>query len=143
MNNVSSIPSGSQFSKRSFALNLLGPLMFVLVLAGCSSTNKVADEQLVASSIKDARTAIRQAEQRGAQSNAPVELRSAIQKMEAADLALKRGDRESALLLAAEAEVDAELAEITALSTKSQKAVAEIRESIKMMREEIKRAQGN
>ncbi len=99
--------------------------------------------QMVDVTIRDARTAVRQAEQRGARNHAPLELRSASQKLEAAEIAVKRGELDYALLLAEEAEVDAELAEITALSTKSQKAVQEIRESIKMLREEIRRYQSD
>ena len=114
-----------------------------VTLGGCSSSKDVAAVQMADATIRDARTAVRQAEQRGARNHAPLELRSADQKLEAAQIALTRGEVDYALLLAEEAEVDAELAEITALSTKSQKAVSELRESIKMLREEIKRYQSN
>jgi len=118
-----------------------GLLAIVFVAGGCGSSKNVAALQLANDSISDARIAVRQADQRGARELSPLELRSAEQKLEAADLAVQRGDLKYARLLAQEAEVDAELAEISALSSRSANALREIRQSIKTMREEIQRLQ--
>lgn len=110
-----------------------------VVLAGCGSSKNTVDVRLADMQIGAASSSIRGAEALGARDYAPVELRQAQQKLAAAQQALKAGDNGLALRLAEQAKVDADLAEITALSEKSQAAVEQIRQSIETLREEMSR----
>jgi len=109
------------------------------VLSGCGSSKNTVDVRLADMQIGAASSSIRGAEALGARDYAPVELRQAQQKLEAAQQALKAGDNARALRLAEQAKVDADLAEITALSEKSQAAVEQIRQSVETLREEMSR----
>jgi hypothetical protein len=109
------------------------------VLSGCGSSKNTVDIRLADMQIGAASSSIRGAEALGARDYAPVELRQAQQKLEAAQQALKAGDNARALRLAEQAKVDADLAEITALSEKSQAAVEQIRQSVETLREEMSR----
>ena len=115
----------------------------LLVLAGCGSSAPTLDleEGDARSGVADARKAVREAEQRGAQEHAEEALRVAQTKLDRANTALDAGNMERAYTLAAEAEVDAELAEIRALSRKAQLAAQEVRAGIELLREEIRRLQ--
>jgi predicted S18 family serine protease len=100
-------------------------------LSACGSTNpptqKLTETQMV----------INQAEQIGAGDYAPLEIREARRKLDEARRAYDKKDYKEAAMLAEEARVDGELAQMKTLSGKSQKAVHELRESIRMLKEEI------
>jgi len=107
---------------------------FVLILAflgSCASTQPPIDQ------LARSQAAINQAEQVGARDYAPLEIREAKKKLERARELVDKKQYKRAILLADQAEVDAELAEAKTLSGKAQKAVNELRESIKILREEI------
>ena len=70
---------------------------------------------------------------------APVELSLARDKLERANLAMGRQDYLEARLLAEQAEADANLAEARARSIRAAQALQEVRESIRMLREEMTR----
>ncbi len=112
-------------------------MMATLLLAcgACAGTKPPSDE------IARSQAAINQAEQVGARNYAPLEIREARKKLEEARNLIEQKEYEKARRLAGEAEVDAELAETKTLSEKAQKAVRELRESIKILREEIERNQ--
>lgn len=114
--------------------------MVLLLLSGCASSKPAFPEtQLTVSE-----SAVEQAKQVGAQEYAPVILRDAQKKLEAAQKAAEDGDTAKAKRLAEQARVDAELAEVMALSSKAQEAVTALKESIKALRDEINRnASGN
>lgn len=80
---------------------------------------------------------IQQAEQVGAEDYAPLEIREARKKLEAARASVEDEEFEEAERLIEQARVDAELAHIKTLSGKSEKAVTELRESIRTLEEEI------
>lgn len=126
-------------SIRCFSALVVG----VFVLAGCGSSAPALDveDDDARSSVADARKAVREAEQRGAEEHAEDVLRIAQTKLDRANTALDAGNLERAYTLAAEAEVDAELAEIRALSRKAQMAAEEVRAGIELLREEIRRLQ--
>ncbi|TVR28615.1 MAG: DUF4398 domain-containing protein [Balneolaceae bacterium] len=100
-------------------------------LTACGSTNpptqKLTETQMV----------INQAEQIGAGDYAPLEIREARRKLDEARRAYDRKDYKVAAMLAEKARVDAELAQMKTLSGKSQKAVHELREGIRLLKEEI------
>ena len=116
-------------------LKLLLGSMVLIVMASCASTRPPTDE------LARSQAAINQAEQVGARDYAPLELREAKKKLDEARQLLERKDYERATRRAHEAEVDAELAEAKTLSGKAQKAVKELKESIKTLKEEILRNQ--
>lgn len=104
-----------------------------MLLAGCASTKPPAPP------LNGSRTAVRQAEQAGTQEYAPLELRTAREKLETAEASIEEGDPRKARILVEQAQVDAELDQIKARSAKSQLAVNELRESIQTLRDEIGR----
>ncbi|MEP0549078.1 MAG: DUF4398 domain-containing protein [Rhodothermales bacterium] len=112
------------------------PVLFAalaLLIAGCAGS-KLPPPDLSAS-----RSAIAQADQAGASEAAPLALRNARQKVQQAEEASNRGDYRRAQMLSEQAEIDAKLAEATARSAKAQAAVDELRESIRVLRDEINR----
>lgn len=105
-----------------------------LVLAGCASIPPPHDQ------MGRTESALGSADEAGAREYAPLELRDAQKKYENAKVAMDQEDYLGARRLAEEAEVDATLAEVTARSAKARKSAEEIRESIRLLREEINRA---
>ena len=76
----------------------------------------------------------------GAAELAPDEMRSAREKMMRANQALKDHDYKLARELADQAQADAKLAQSKANSTKATTAADEINENLRVMREELNRA---
>jgi len=113
---------------------ILGSLVLIIATS-CATTKPPTDE------LARTQAAINQAEQVGARDYAPLEIREAKKKLEQARELMDRKEFERAARLADQAEVDAELAEVKTLSGKAQKAVNELRESIKALKQEILRNQ--
>ena len=67
---------------------------------------------------------------------APVELASARQKIEEANIAMARKDYKTARQLAEQADADANLAEAKARMSRSDRALVEVRESIRQLRDQ-------
>ena len=112
------------------------PILFAalaLLVAGC------AGSKLPPPDLSSPRSAIAQADQAGAAEAAPLALRNARQKLQQAEAASNSGDYETAQRLSEQAEIDARLAEAKARSAKAQAAVDELRESIRVLRDEINR----
>ncbi len=107
-------------------------LPLLLLMTGACATTNPPTQQLT-----ETETVIRQASQIGAGDYAPLELRQARQKLEQARAAYNREDFDEAARLAEQAKVDAELAQIKTLSGKAQLAVRELRESIRVLQEEL------
>lgn len=103
------------------------------LLTACASTNP-PDQQLT-----ETQMVIQQAEQLGATDYAPLEIRNANIKLGLAREAVKNEKYEKAIKLAEHARVDAELAQAKARSGKAKKEVAELRESIRVLKAEIER----
>lgn len=104
----------------------------VLLAASCATTTQPGADLLAESAIKEAEAA-------GAQQYAPLELRNAKRKMEQAKAAREKKDYGMANRLEQQARVDAELAELKARSTKTQKAIDELEESMRVLRQELQR----
>ena len=121
-------------------MKLLSPLALAaavtlsLSLSGCASSMPRPDEQ-----IASATTSVELAEQSGAREFGPAALESARTNLSLAQEAADRNDNETALRLATEAELDAELAAAQAGHYKAEEALAEIRDSIRTLRDEIAR----
>lgn len=125
-----------------FLLAAFGLSLCALPLTGCGGSNvaSVRSEDARAA-VRDAREAVRDAEQRGAPEFAAEPLDLAKSRLAQAEEALQTGNNEVAMRLANEADVSADLAETRALSAKSQRAAREVRRSIELLREEIRRLQ--
>jgi hypothetical protein len=115
-------------------LNACLVTLLMVVLAGCAGKTPVPEKQITL-----ATQSIAQAESSGAVEFAPVELRLARDKLSQAKLAVDSEENFKARRLADEAMVDANLAEAKARSAKSQKVVEELKESIRILREEMNR----
>lgn len=111
-------------------------LGITLTLVSCASTKPPMQE------LAQTEAVINQADQVGAEEYAPLEIREARKKLQQARELESEEKYEEARRMAIRAEVDAELAEAKALSEKAQKAVQQLRESIKLLKEEIERNQG-
>ena len=107
--------------------------VFALLITGC------AGSKLPPPDLSSPRSAIAQADQAGAAEAAPLVLRNARQKLQQAETASNNGDYETAQRLAEQAAIDAKLAEAKARSATAQAAVDELRESIRVLRDEINR----
>ena len=117
---------------RSLSLALLVSILFV----GCATTAPPPTTQMA-----QARSAVKQAEDVGAVEYAGIEYRKAQAKLEEAQIALAKKKHDKARRLAEQAAVDAEFAAIKARSAKTQQAVNELRESIRLLQQEISRSE--
>lgn len=106
-------------------------VLLAFIAGACASTKPPTQE------ITQVESYIQQAEQVGADDYAPLEIREARKKLEKAKAQVGQEQYEDAELTAEKAMVDAELAQIKTLSAKSQRAVQQLRESIKALQEEI------
>ncbi len=113
---------------------LLVLMLFSWSLVGCSAKIPPPTQRIALSE-----AAINQAEASGAVQFAPVEMRSARDKLAQARAAMNLDENKKALQLAEQAEVDAKLAEAKARTAKSQRAVTELQESIETLKMEIER----
>jgi hypothetical protein len=109
-------------------------LMSILALSGCADKVPPPTQQ-----VNMATQSISQAESSGAYELAPLELKSARDKLSQAKIAMEQEDNVKARRLADESMIDANLAEAKARSIKSQRVVEELKESIRVLREEIER----
>ncbi|MFA5669527.1 MAG: DUF4398 domain-containing protein [Balneolaceae bacterium] len=107
-------------------------LTVVAVVMGACASTKPPSEKLTR-----VKSSIQQAEQVGADDFAPLEIREARKKLDQAQELVGKKKYEEAKLMADRAMVDADLAQIKTLSEKSQKAVNELRESIRVLKQEI------
>ena len=102
-------------------------------LAGCASTPVYTEQMAVAES------AVQRASTSSTSESAAGELQIAVAKLTSARQAVTNKDFERARQLAEEAEVDAQVAELHAQSTRSRKAAQESQEAARVLREEINR----
>jgi septal ring factor EnvC (AmiA/AmiB activator) len=103
-----------------------------LFIAGCAGAPPT--DQMAVSKV-----AVTAATSAGGNEFAPLPLKSAMDKMDAAERAMSEGDYVLARQLAEEAQVDAQLAAATARSAKAQKAVSALQEDNRVLRQEIDR----
>lgn len=128
------------FEKRRTAMNEAGILcrraglgLAFVGLAGCASVPPPTEQMALA------RAEVSQAQNAGAMEFAPVELRNAQTKLDQAQKAMQSEEHVTARRLAEQAEVDAKLASAKARTAKAQKAVAELQEGIRVLRQELER----
>jgi hypothetical protein len=105
-----------------------------VLMAGCASSGPKPTEQIAVS-----KSAVDNAVAAGGAEYAPVEMRTAQDKMDRAHRAMDKEDYVNARWLAEEAQVDARLAEKKAQSAKAQKAAIVMSDDIRVLRDEINR----
>ena len=119
--------------KRPLAALAAAAAIAVLAASGCASTGDMPREQMAV-----ARAAVdRSAGPAGA--DAPIEVAEARSKLDRATAAVARKDYDAARRLAEQAEADANLAEAKSHSVRAARALQEVREGIRQLREEMAR----
>lgn len=122
------------FCFKSFQLPLLSVLMISgIFMSGCASTPPPLE--LIAVS----KAAVNEANNAGANELAPIQYKSAVDKMNAADLAMAQKEFPLAQQLAEQAQVDAKLAVAMARSAKAKKAADAVQEDSRILTQEIGR----
>lgn len=109
------------------------PVAAVIFMAGCASTPAPLEQMAVS------RAAVSDATSAGGNEFAPSELKSAMEKLDAAERAMAAEDYVLARQLAEQAQVDAQLAAAVARSTKAKKAADALQEDSRVLRQEIDR----
>jgi len=107
----------------------------LLGLAACASDKAPATADVAVS-----RAALANATSAGAADLAPAEMQSAREKLMRANQALAAKDYKTAQDLATQASADAQLAQSKANSAKATSAADELQQNIRMLREELNRA---
>lgn len=105
-----------------------------LALTACASGPPAPTEQMAVSA-----AAIEQAVSAGAPELAPRELGTARDKLARAKVAMNASDNTQALILAEQAQADAQLAVTKARTAKAEKAAAALAEDRRVLREEMQR----
>ncbi|MFZ6638894.1 DUF4398 domain-containing protein [Undibacterium sp. TC4M20W] len=108
----------------------------MVVMMGCASSMKTPATAEVAVS----KEAVDNAASAGASEFAPAEMTSARQKMALANKAMQDKDYKLASDLATQAQADAKLAQAKANSAKAEKAANALQDDIRVLREELQRA---
>lgn len=120
--------------KTSQRLRIIGiTAAVVFLLSACASTSPPVAQIAVS------KAAISNASGAGGSEFAPHEFKTAMEKMEAAERAMKEKDYALAEKLAIEAQVDAQLATAMARSAKAKKAADTVQEDSRVLRKEIER----
>lgn len=125
MNNIS-----QHQSRRGIYLLCFASILF----AGCTSVKPPTAEVAVS------KAAVSNASAEGGAEYAPVEMTSARDKLARANKAMTAKDYKTAKALATEAQADATLAQSKAKTAKAQKAANALQDDIRVMREELDRA---
>ena len=120
-------------NSQNYFRNKIVVIAAVILMAGCASTPPPT-EQMATS-----RAAISNANSAEASAYAPLQLKAAMEKMEAAERAMVEKNYTLARTMAEQAQVDAQLAAETSRSAKTQKAAQTIQEDSHVLREELDR----
>lgn len=104
-----------------------------IFMTGCASIPAPTEQMAVS------KAAVNNALSAGSNEFAPVQLKSAMEKMDAAERAMTERNYELARQLAEQAQIDAKLAGTMARSSKAQKAADALQEDSRVLRKEIDR----
>lgn len=122
------------YLKSNRMMNRIGFAMVASILmAGCASTQAPVEQMAVS------RSAVSNAMSAGGNEYAPIQFKSANDKLDAAEKAMTNKNYDLAKQLAEQAEVDAKVAASMARSAKAQKAADALQEDIRVLRHEIER----
>lgn len=112
---------------------ILPAIALLIMLSGCASTPAPTEQMAVSAA------AVGKAGDAGAGEAAPVEMQMAREKLDKAKVAMTKEEFDDARRLAEQAQVDAQLAEAKSRSGTARKAAGELREGIRVLREELDR----
>lgn len=120
---------------KAFQMRKIGVAVAAVVfMAGCASTSTAPVEQMAVS-----KAAVGNASSDGGNEFAPLQLKSATDKLAGAERAMTNKDYVLARRLAEQAQVDAQLAGAMARSAKAQKAADALQDESRVLRQEIDR----
>jgi hypothetical protein len=126
------MPNNSRI--KPYKLQILGTFIAASILiSGCATTPPPVE--LIAVS----KAAVNDANLAGANELAPVQFKSAVEKMDGAEVAMAKKDYALAKQLAEQAQVDAKLAVAMARSAKAKKAADALQEDSRVLSQEIGR----
>ena len=114
---------------------LEGAAFVALVATGCAS----GDAALASAKVSQAERAINEAKQGNAGVTAPLDLKTAEDKLTAARAAASKGEHDETMRQADQALVDADYARARAANAQAKKIVDEMRQNIQTLRQEIDR----
>jgi len=115
-------------------VRLLSIGLWALSAVGCAS-----HQPLASATITQAERAVDEAQEAGAAISAPVEFKTAQDKLKAAQAAMAKGKHELAIRSAEQAAIDAEYARARTANQRATKRADEMRQYIRALREEIER----
>jgi hypothetical protein len=113
---------------------MAGAALVALMAAGCAS-----DATLASAKVSQAERAVNEAKQSNAGVTAPVELRTAEDKLTAARAAAARGEHDEAIRQADQALADADYARARASNAQVKKIADDMRQNIQTLRQELER----
>lgn len=120
----------SRLNKRASSL---ATILAAVLITACATASPPTEQMALS------RAAVSNATSAGGNEYAPIQLKSAVDKMNAAERALNTKDYIRARQLAEQAQVDAQLAEATARSAQAKKAADALQEDSRILRQEIDR----
>lgn len=125
---------------KSYQIHRIGAAVaFALFMAGCASTPSTSAIPAPTEQMAVSKAAVSNAISAGGNEFAPIQLKSAMEKMDGAERAMAEKNYVRAKQLAEQAQVDAKLAEAAARSAKAQKAADAVKEDNRVLRQEIDR----
>ena len=111
----------------------------LIVLAAPAATGCASNGPLASTTVAQAERAVDEAQQSGAALSSPVELRTAEDKLKAAQAAVAKQDYDQAIQLAEQAAVDADYARARTASERIRRMADEMRQNIQTLRQELER----
>lgn len=108
-------------------------VFMTILVSGCASIRPPTEQ------IAESKVAVTNAASVGAGEFAPLLLKSSIDKIDAAEQAMRDEDYQRARWMAEQAEIDAQLATATSRTAKAQKAVKALEEDNRVLRLELDR----
>lgn len=121
------------FSRSTSIISTVAAVSIFIALAGCASAPIPSEQFAISQSAIDSATAA------GASEFAPLEIKSARDKLAAAQKAVEKKEYEAAAALAEESSVDAKLAQVKSETEKAQKSVSELDDHLRTLLDEVKR----
>lgn len=113
---------------------VVGTALAALVVVGCASLGPLANAK-----VSQAERSVEEAQQAGAAASAPLEFRTAQDKLTTAQTLMAKGKHDQAIRAAEQATVDGEYARAVAANQRGSTVADEMGQYIKMLRQEIER----
>jgi Domain of unknown function (DUF4398) len=124
----------NQKTRRRLEMGLVWIVLAAPVATGCASSAPLANTK-----VASAQRAVDDAQQAGAAVSVPVELRTAEDKLKAAQMAMSKRDYDQAIAAADQAAVEADYARARAGNERLKKMTDEMRRNIQTLRQELER----